>query len=172
MKKCKNCLVERPLVAFYKHAEMLDGHLNVCKTCVKIRVRKHREVNIDKIRDYDRKRGNRQPEDYSKKYYKENKKKVLESKMRWIKKNNIKINAQQKARRALSMGLIKKAELCQRCFKNSEKLQGHHDDYNKPLSVLWLCSKCHGLRHKELNELKRNGLNSMSYIYENKFINS
>lgn len=37
------------------------------------------------------------------------------------------------------------AEPCQRCGKdNAEK---HHEDYEKPLEVVWLCRRCHAHVH-------------------------
>lgn len=28
----------------------------------------------------------------------------------------------------------------------------HHEDYSRPLDVVWLCGWCHGLRHSELKK--------------------
>ena len=32
-KTCKRCKIEQPLINFYKHKQMKDGHLNICKEC-------------------------------------------------------------------------------------------------------------------------------------------
>lgn len=37
---------------------------------------------------------------------------------------------------------------CERCGKPDA--QAHHEDYTKPLDVLWLCPKHHKARHKEM----------------------
>jgi predicted Zn-ribbon and HTH transcriptional regulator len=43
--------------------------------------------------------------------------------------------------------LIRKTE-CEDCGSTSDrKLHGHHEDYDKPLDVVWLCHPCHRRRH-------------------------
>jgi ribosomal protein S27AE len=39
---------------------------------------------------------------------------------------------------------------CIRC--GEEKSLAHHEDYDKPLEVMWLCQPCHKQRHKELKQ--------------------
>lgn len=46
--------------------------------------------------------------------------------------------------KALKKGILVKPEFCStpHC-NNSEHIEAHHKDYNKPLDVTWLCQKCH-----------------------------
>ncbi len=56
-------------------------------------------------------------------------------------------------RRAIRKGILI-PEPCENCgtnglFKNGvREVQAHHDDYNFPLKVRWLCQKCHNNWHK------------------------
>ncbi len=50
--------------------------------------------------------------------------------------------ARAKARYAITKGIIKKPKKCEVC-EQVKPLQGHHEDYSKPLEVIFLCYTCH-----------------------------
>lgn len=54
--------------------------------------------------------------------------------------------AHTKLNRAVKLGRIKKPANCESCGE-AKRLSGHHDDYDKPLDVRWLCAKCHRRFH-------------------------
>lgn len=58
MKVCKKCGIEKPIDDFYVHSRMSDGHLSFCKDCVRDRISKYRQENLERIRKYDRNRPN------------------------------------------------------------------------------------------------------------------
>jgi len=137
-KECFKCNIVKPLVDFYKHSMMADGHVNKCKECNKADVHKHRRENIERIREYDRKRAKEKHRiqaaaDYTK---------------QWRKDHEIKYKAHLAVNNALRSGKLTKTP-CIRCGSN-EYVVGHHEDYNKPLDIWWLCEVCHKQRHKEL----------------------
>jgi predicted DNA-binding protein YlxM (UPF0122 family) len=55
---------------------------------------------------------------------------------------------------AIKQGIVRRKSQCEKCgnsgcFKDGRsRIQAHHDDYNKPLTVRWLCQKCHHQWHK------------------------
>ena len=56
MKTCFKCNTVQPLTEFYKHNAMAGGFLNKCKSCTKKDATDHRNKNIEKAREYDKKR--------------------------------------------------------------------------------------------------------------------
>lgn len=159
-KRCRDCGLTKPLNEFYPHPEMRDGHLNKCKDCVRGRVLKHRSHNLDRIREYDRKRhntdkGRSRRAAYSRKMSIDpewvEKQKI--KKKEWIEKNRIKRAAHILAGNAIRSGLLVR-EPCFKCGSCVD-VDAHHEDYMRPLDVVWLCGLCHGLRHQEINEEKR-----------------
>ena len=86
--------------------------------------------------------------EHSSKYRKENREK-LQAKRNY---NCKKYQAQQLVRTAVKKGRLIKTT-CEQC-DSLEKTIGHHDDYDKPLDVRWLCCACHGAWHSEHGEAR------------------
>lgn len=61
-------------------------------------------------------------------------------------KFDIKIKARNKLRYAVKVKKILKPEKCEMCFEK-RKLHGHHEDYSKPIEVIWVCNFCHAQIH-------------------------
>ena len=52
----------------------------------------------------------------------------------------------QQTRRAIARGVLVKSH-CWRC--KSREVQAHHDDYGRPLDVIWACPQHHADLHVE-----------------------
>ena len=120
-KTCRRCGEEKPRdTSFYRHEQMADGHLNICTSCVREQRRQHRAENGDRIREYDRARGFHNTD-----------------------------TAKQRARRAVARevasGRLRRGT-CEKC--GSTDVQAHHDDYDRPLDVRWLCRTHHAELHR------------------------
>ena len=157
----------KPLEAFYKHSEMKDGHLNKCKDCTKEDVSAHKELNKDKIQEYDRNRPNHKertkannvrmkwlkssdPDKYNKQ--------IVESNKKWVSDNPLKRNAHSAVSNAIRDGKLQKISICEN-WGYDDKVQAHHESYEEVdwLNVVWLCIQCHNKRHKVLNKYRREG---------------
>lgn len=138
VKTCFKCGEEKPRSEFYKHSQMGDGLLGKCKECTKIDTRRNRQENLDRYREYDRGRGNRQTRQDLRDYRE---------------KNPAKYKAHQLISYQVRVGLIKKPSCCVDCGLEA-RLHGHHDDYAKPLEVRWLCPACHHQWHAKHGEAK------------------
>ena len=97
-------------------------------------------------REY-RKKNRKKLRKYNKEYNAELRKKTgYAYDRKWRKKNPEKVKAQRLIQYAVRCGYLKKKP-CEKCGK--KKVEGHHDDYSKPLKVRWLCTSCHQRYHSE-----------------------
>lgn len=65
-----------------------------------------------------------------------------------------KVIARAYANVAIKRGKMKK-QACLDCASAHSEM--HHEDYSKPLEVIWLCRKCHLKRHENSIDLLRLG---------------
>jgi len=70
--------------------------------------------------------------------------------------------AQNLAEQAINAGVLARPNVCSKCggtgprYKDGRSgIHGHHDDYNKPLDVRWLCQPCHLRWHRENKPIMR-----------------
>jgi hypothetical protein len=149
MKKCFKCNQLFNLSEFYKHSKMPDGHLNKCKSCTKLDVENRRK---EKSNDIDWVLSERKRHREKSKRYRELGiiSKNNASQKKWALNNLEKKQAHQLLRSALELGKLHRHP----CFICGNKAQAHHDDYSKPLDVVWVCSKHHGEIHVKINEKK------------------
>lgn len=72
-------------------------------------------------------------------------------KRRQIERYPERVAARNEVRKALRNGTLKK-EPCSHC--GSIEVEAHHEDYSKPLEVIWWCQKYHDFYHR----MQRQGL--------------
>ncbi len=137
LKKCFKCNKVQELLCFYKHKEMVDGYLGKCKECTKKDVSEHRNKNIERIRAYDRERSKLPHRILAN---------VLRNKF-FREHNPEKYATHILLNNAVRSGKIKKSRKCSMCDRKT-RIMGHHEDYYKPLKVIWLCQICHTKIHK------------------------
>lgn len=158
-KKCFKCEETKSLSQFYKHRETLDGHLNKCKDCSRKDAVEHRKKNLERIRHYDRNRPNHD-ERVRKNCIRARASGLDRGRSRrYEEKYPEKSTAHTITRNAIRDGRLK-TEPCVVC--GNDKAEAHHEDYSRPLDVLWLCKFHHALRHRELNAIRRGEISSRS----------
>lgn len=147
-KTCKDCLKELPRSEFY-------GVQGECKTCTKKRVNARRLL-LEKTN----------PEWVEKelaRHREKSRKARSDGKASPIKpETRAKYNAthqNQRAARTITGNAIRDGRLIKQpcCVCGSDESEAHHEDYAKPLEVIWYCTKHHAERHVEINRARRRG---------------
>lgn len=142
MKGCRKCKSYKPLNEYYFHPMMADGHLNICKECVRIRVCNYAKTEAGK--EIERRR------------QKSQRRKIWSLKYQKIRRSRDK--AKYKSRTWVSNALRdgrlsrKPCEVC-----GIEKVEAHHPDYSKPKVIRWLCKKHHHEIHPQFTRKYKYG---------------
>lgn len=157
MKECFKCFQEKELSEFYKHPQMPDGTVNKCKECNKADNIQNRNDKIDHYVAYDKRRAMIPHRVAARKEYMA----TQPGKESHNKSNKKYLTAYPNTKRAKSIfgygmksGKITRPTTCSKC-PSTTMIQGHHDDYDKPLDVRWLCVKCHTAWHRHNTPLNR-----------------
>lgn len=119
-KKCRTCKAIKPVEHYVAKKSSLDGLLGDCKTCKRAKIQAWREKTPG----------------YNAKHAKNSRK--------WQKQNPEKFAAHVAIARALRAGTVLK-QPCVICGET--KSDAHHEDYTKPLDVIWFCRKHHAEHH-------------------------
>jgi hypothetical protein len=150
MKKCFKCGQEKPLDEFYKHGEMGDGHIGKCKECTRRDVRENRAKNREHYLAFDRARAKLPHRIEMRKQYAQSergKEVHMRCRKKYIEKNPDVYTAHLRVTAAIAGGKLTRPSICSSCG-HPGIIHAHHDDYSKPLEVIWLCSACHIERHR------------------------
>ena len=156
MKLCKTCNTEKDLFQFGSRKASLDGLSPKCKSC---------QSSYDKNRANDPKRvaarlsysktdaGIQSSNKAKKKWSENNKGKIAKSQVKYRELNPKKLMCHGIVGYAIKCTKLTR-EPCEVC--GDIKVHGHHDDYNEPMNVRWLCCIHHKQWHVEHGE----GLNA------------
>jgi hypothetical protein len=129
MKECFKCKELKDTTEFYPHPTMKDGFLGKCKECSKADVKARYAVTRDSRAQYERERFQR-PERRMACY-------------QYSSIRNNKYPEKYKARYAVSNAVRDGRLTKMPCEVCGASAQAHHDNYEEPLNVTWLCRQHH-----------------------------
>ena len=148
MKTCFKCGSRKPPTEFYRHPRMADGRLGKCKECTKRDVSQNYRKNITHYKKYEKGRAMlehrvkaraeyiKTPAGYAA---------MIRGQMKWQHNNPIAKSAHGMVRRAVVAGRLIR-QPCSVCG-TAKHVHAHHEDYFKPLDVIWLCAYHHRKHH-------------------------
>lgn len=132
-KECTTCHRTLPATEFYRWTKSPDGLTYTCKTCKRAYYQAHKA-------DYAKHR---------KLYYRRHAARIKAQTAKRISGTKIG-RAYSRARYAAAHGQLVAPPACERCEKKEVRLYRHHDDYDKALTVTWLCGPCHWAMHHDM----------------------
>jgi len=142
VKVCTKCGIEKGLSEFGNHKITKDGLNYRCRSCAKA----YSELHRDKIRSYSKIYNKSYKKDYRKTgVHKDSKRRYAQKYPNAYKSRNYYTHNKHK---------ITTPIYCSSC-PSTNNIQAHHNDYNKPMDVIYLCAQCHADWHTKNTPLNR-----------------
>ena len=142
-KQCNRCGQRKPVDSFHRNKNMSDGRLNQCKECLPPRSPCRRPKTKEQLA-YNAA--------FMRRWRRQNKEGSQAITARYYAKCPEKKRAHAAVARAVAAGRLK-ALPCEVC--GELPTEAHHDDYDKPLEVRWLCHIHHKAVHAKADDLLR-----------------
>lgn len=160
MKVCKICFQEKNEFDFSSNELTKDGFQHICKICYNQKYNKPRLENIKKTKEkyrLDRKR--KYIYELKKEYFGRIKLSLVDKLTEKEKEKlyKLKRRAWDSIMTELRAERLKKLNHCIICESKND-IHKHHEDYEKPYDILWLCAKCHGKIHRIKGEYYERGI--------------
>jgi ribosomal protein S27AE len=143
-KQCKKCLRTKSIDDFWKRSDVLDGHFGKCKECALDDLKKYQKDNHDRLINLRRLRYD--IVGYAPKW--RSKEATKRAKKKWAENHRDEKRARDRVCHAVHTGKLIRPDFCSKC-SSIGRVEAHHEDYSRPLDVIWLCKKCHAKTWKK-----------------------
>ena len=148
-KRCPGCVTVKDISAFARNRARPDGRNNYCRECSRERSVEHNRANPAMVKIRRERWALNHPGGSAAKQrrHREAHPEIVRARTRAERENHpTRVSARKKVHYALKTGLLVRPDRCEGCG-SSTKVQAHHEDYERPLSVRWLCARCHKSTH-------------------------
>lgn len=130
--RCRKCGITKPESEFGFSDKAKGKRQTMCRSC---------------FSDYNRKRYEANKEETKRRvseYRRNNPSQVFKTRLKTYRKNPTDGNFYKLVSAAEKAGILVRPDRCQVCGQKPDKrLEAHHEDYSKPLAVIWCCTACH-----------------------------
>lgn len=128
---CRKCGQTKPETEFNWKNREAGERQSVCRACFSAynRERYQRTKEATKARVSE--------------YKKSNPDKVFETRLKTYQRKPSKSSLYKLVHAALSAGVVARPSKCQICGSDKDRIEAHHEDYSRPLEIIWCCPICH-----------------------------
>ena len=133
LKRCTKCGRELPETCFNWSDRARGRRQGMCRDCFSKYNRERYAKNRDGVRRAVRE------------YRREHPDAVIRTRLATNARNPTKVNARRCVEAAMKAGVLVRPDHCSGCgcSDSEHRIEAHHNDYSRPLDVIWLCTPCH-----------------------------